>query len=122
MSNDHWATLADAFVEGASFFGGEQDFSTFAAADARDELDYSKVRTIFSSAAYRAPGELIYRVRGSGFLKHMVRNLVGTLLEVGKGNHQPQDLPGLIAARDRALAGPTAPGSGLFLVSVEYPT
>ncbi|MBY0503142.1 MAG: tRNA pseudouridine(38-40) synthase TruA [Bryobacteraceae bacterium] len=111
-----------AFLAAAPYFAGEHDFSTFAAADARDELDYSKVRTIFSSEAFREPGRLIYRVRGSGFLKHMVRNLVGTLLEVGKGNHVPADIPRLLSARDRSLGGATAPGSGLFLVSVEYPT
>lgn len=110
-----------AFVAGAPHFEGEHDFSTFAAADARDELDYSKVRRIFRSEAFREEGRLIYRVRGSGFLKHMVRNLVGTLIEVGKGNHPPEDIARLIAARDRSLAGPTAPASGLFLVSVEYP-
>jgi len=111
-----------AFLRAAPYFTGEHDFSTFAAADARDELDYSKVRTIFSSQAWRDGDRLVYRVRGTGFLKHMVRNLVGTLVEVGKGNHRPEDLAGLIAARDRSLGGATAPGSGLFLVSVEYPT
>jgi tRNA pseudouridine38-40 synthase len=110
-----------AFIAGAPYYAGEHDFSTFAAADVRDELDYSKVRTIFRSEASFDGRLLIYRVRGSGFLKHMVRNLVGTLIEVGKGNHRPEDLPGLIDARDRSLAGPTSPGSGLFLVNVEYP-
>jgi len=51
----------------------------------------------------------------------MVRNLVGTLLEVGKGNHQPRDIAEIIASRDRSRGGATAPGSGLFLLSVEYP-
>lgn len=111
----------EAFVAAAPYFEGEHDFSTFAAADARDELDYSKVRTIFRSEAFLQAGQLMYRVRGTGFLKHMVRNLVGTLLEVGKGNRRPPDIPRLIAACDRSLAGPTAPASGLFLVSVEYP-
>ena len=110
-----------AFLRAAPAFAGEHDFSTFAAADSRDELDYSKVRTIFSSEATFAAHRLIYRVRGGGFLKHMVRNLVGTLIEVGKGNLQPADIPTLIAARDRSRAGATAPASGLFLTSVEYP-
>jgi tRNA pseudouridine38-40 synthase len=64
--------------------------------------------------------ELIYRVRGNGFLHHMVRNLVGTFLLVGKGTLSADDLPRILAARDRAAAGPTAPASGLCLVSVEY--
>jgi tRNA pseudouridine38-40 synthase len=110
-----------AFIQAAPAFAGEHDFSTFAAADTRDELDYSKVRTIFSSQAFLEGTRLIYRVRGTGFLKHMVRNLVGTLIEVGKGNHQPSDIAALIASRDRSQAGATAPASGLFLVNVEYP-
>jgi len=112
----------EAFIRAAPGYEGEHNFSTFAAADERDDLDYSKVRTIFRSEAFRADGLLIYRVRGSGFLKHMVRNLVGTLLEVGKGNHQPRDIAEIIASRDRSRGGATAPGSGLFLLSVEYPT
>jgi tRNA pseudouridine38-40 synthase len=93
-------------VELARTLEGEHDFSNFAAADDRDELGHSKVRRIFSSVATREGDRLIYRVRGSGFLKHMVRNIVGYLLEAGKGN---------VASK-----GPTAPARGLFLVSVEY--
>jgi tRNA pseudouridine38-40 synthase len=63
---------------------------------------------------------LIYRVRGSGFLHHMVRNLVGTFLEVGRGNLNPQRIPAILEARSRAHAGPTAPARGLFLAEVEY--
>src|SRR5262249_29183113 len=65
---------------------GEHDFSVFAAADERDAEGRSKVRTIFSSELERVGDRLYYRVRGSGFLKHMVRNVVGTLIEAGKGN------------------------------------
>ncbi|MGP8243559.1 MAG: tRNA pseudouridine(38-40) synthase TruA [Bryobacteraceae bacterium] len=97
----------------AEVFRGEHDFSAFAAADERDALGRSKVRTIFSSVLERAPGRLTYRVRGSGFLKHMVRNLVGTLIEAGRGNLSAESFP--------SRCGPTAPAKGLFLVSVEYP-
>jgi len=92
---------------------GEHDFSVFAAADERDALGHSKVRTIFSSSVERAGDRLFYRVRGSGFLKHMVRNIVGTLLEAGKGN---------LASLDQVpqKCGPTVPAKGLFLVGVEY--
>ncbi len=95
---------------------GEHDFTSFAAADDTDNLGRSKIRTIFSSTASRENDLLIYRVRGSGFLKHMVRNIVGVLLEAGKGNIQNLDehLKGEIPP------GPTAPARGLFLVSVEY--
>jgi len=63
---------------------------------------------------------LIYDVRGSGFLHHMVRNIVGTLIEVGRGKLSTADIPRILQARDRTLAGPTAPARGLSLVKVEY--
>ena len=97
----------------ARVFEGEHDFTAFAASDERDAEGKSKVRRIFSSELTRTPDRLVYRVRGSGFLKHMVRNLVGTLIEAGKGNIA--DL-----TRLPARTGPTAPPKGLFLVSVEY--
>ena len=73
-----------------------------------------------SSLWARTPEEFSYTIRGNGFLHHMVRNLVGTFLQVGKGSLQPDDIPSILAARDRSAAGPTAPASGLYLVSVEY--
>jgi tRNA pseudouridine38-40 synthase len=98
----------------ARTFEGEHDFTAFAASDDRDAEGRSKVRTIFSSVLERVDSRLIYRIRGSGFLKHMVRNIVGTLIEAGKGNIEDVTvLPG--------TSGPTAPAKGLFLVSVEYP-
>jgi tRNA pseudouridine38-40 synthase len=63
---------------------------------------------------------LIYEVAGSGFLHHMVRNIVGTLVEVGRGKLEPADITRILQARDRTLAGPTAPPQGLCLVRVEY--
>jgi tRNA pseudouridine38-40 synthase len=101
----------------ASTFAGEHDFGAYAAADDRDaERDakgISKVRTMFGSALERDGDRLIYRVRGSGFLKHMVRNLVGTLIEAGRGN-----IADVTALPERC--GATAPAKGLFLASVEY--
>ena len=76
---------------------------------------------MFSSVLRREDDLLVYRVRGSGFLYRMVRNFVGTLLEVGRGNLEPHDIDRILAARDRRAAGPTAPARGLFLASVEYP-
>jgi tRNA pseudouridine38-40 synthase len=82
------------------------------------------IRTLFSSAWERQQTEageiLVYRVRGNGFLHHMVRNLVGTMLEVGRGQLQAEDIPDILAARSRSASGPTAPARGLFLCSVEY--
>jgi len=63
---------------------------------------------------------LIYEVTASGFLHHMVRNIVGTLVEVGRGKLEPSAIPKILKARDRTLAGPTAPAQGLCLVRVEY--
>ena len=102
-------------MQAARQLEGEHDFTAFAATDPIDGLGRSKVRCIFSSCLTREGDRLIYRVRGSGFLKHMVRNIVGVLLEVGKGNLDRSDLPGV------QRAGPTAPSKGLFLMSVEYP-
>jgi len=80
----------------------------------------SNVRNIFSSSWERLGEELVYTVRGSGFLHHMVRNLVGTFVLVGKGTLQVQDISRILAARNRSAAGATAPASGLYLVGVEY--
>ncbi|MEO5926585.1 MAG: tRNA pseudouridine(38-40) synthase TruA [Bryobacteraceae bacterium] len=102
-------------MEAAQILEGEHDFTSFATSDESDDLGRSKVRRIFSSSVTREGERLIYRVRGSGFLKHMVRNVVGVLIEVGKGNLAPDEV---LQARD---PGPTAPARGLFLVSVEYP-
>jgi tRNA pseudouridine38-40 synthase len=79
-------------------------------------------RTVFSSRLLWSPRtrSLIYEVRGSGFLHHMVRNLIGTLVEVGRGKLEPADMLRILKARNRALAGPTAPAQGLCLVRVEY--
>jgi tRNA pseudouridine38-40 synthase len=95
---------------------GEHDFTSFAAADDADTLGRSKVRNIFSSSATRVGDHLIYQVRGSGFLKHMVRNIVGVLLEAGKANIVNLDAH----LNSKIPPGPTAPARGLFLVSVEY--
>jgi tRNA pseudouridine38-40 synthase len=79
------------------------------------------VRTLLSSAwDERSPELLCYRVHGTGFLHHMVRNLVGTFLEVGRGQIEPGAIVSILAARDRSAAGATAPARGLFLESVEY--
>ena len=113
----------DAMAEAAGSIVGEHDFTSFAAVDperARENPEVSNVRTIFSSSFQRQGEELLYAVRGSGFLHHMVRNLLGTFMLVGKGTLQPHDIRRILEARDRSAAGATVPASGLFLVSVEY--
>jgi len=104
----------------APLLEGEHDFSAFAAADDKDELGRSKVRRIFHSRASRTGDLLIYNVRGSGFLKHMVRNIVGVLLEVGKENFGREDIQKRLEPACPIPPGPSVPALGLFLVSVEY--
>jgi tRNA pseudouridine38-40 synthase len=111
----------ERMIQVAHMLEGEHDFTAFAAADPIDGLGRSKVRHIFSSCLMRQGDQLIYRVRGSGFLKHMVRNIVGVLLEVGKGNLGPAAIEARLKPGCKIPSGPSAPARGLFLVSVEYP-
>jgi tRNA pseudouridine38-40 synthase len=110
-----------AMREAAPLIEGEHDFTSFAAVDPECGREgVSKVRRIFSSQFRKESSELIYEVRGNGFLHHMVRNLAGTFLLVGKGTLKPADVTRILGARDRSAAGATAPASGLYLVDVEY--
>lgn len=133
-----WILDRDALKSSAASFIGTHDFASFAASDpdlsarlssAGDSVDEEKssqstVRTVLSSAWHEQATDfgplLIYRIRGDGFLHHMVRNVVGTMLEVGRGALKASDVEAIFAARSRAAAGPTAPACGLFLHSVEY--
>ena len=102
---------------------GEHDFTSFAAVDRErglEDHEVSNVRRIFTSTWERSGEEFVYTVQGSGFLHHMVRNLVGTFLLVGKGTLAVADVTRILQARKRSAAGATAPASGLYLVSVEY--
>jgi len=83
---------------------------------------HSPIRAITHSQWHAGGGLFLYRVTANGFLHHMVRNLVGTFVQCGAHRLDPSSIPALLAARNRAAAGPTAPASGLFLVSVDYPT
>jgi len=112
-----------AIARAAGLVVGEHDFTSFAAVDperAREDEPVLNVRRIFSSAWERSGDELIYTVCGSGFLHHMVRNLVGTFVLVGKRTLQVEDVSRILAAQNRSAAGPTAPAGGLYLVNVEY--
>lgn len=112
-----------AMEQAAPLIDGEHDFTSFAAVDPEKNTEgqqSSNVRTIFSSRWQQRDDELVYEVRGSGFLHHMVRNLVGTFVLVGKGTLKPQDVVTILKARDRSAAGATAPACGLYLVNVEY--
>jgi tRNA pseudouridine38-40 synthase len=88
--------------------------------DAANPKHATNIRTLHESRFERHADELLYIVRGNGFLHHMVRNLVGTFLLVGKGTIAPAEILAILEARDRRAAGPTAPAEGLYLVEVEY--
>jgi len=121
-----------SMAKAARLLEGEHDFTSFAGADGAEtprrgvstgrEAASGMVRRIYQSRVLWRPRTslLIYEVRGSGFLHHMVRNIVGTLIEVGRGKLAPQDVFRILKERNRARAGPTAPARGLCLVKVEY--
>lgn len=112
-----------AMTRAAGLIVGEHDFTSFAAVDperGREDEDVNNVRRIVASNWKRVGEELIYTVRGSGFLHHMARNLVGTFILVGKATLQPDDVTRVLQAKDRSAAGATAPASGLYLVQVDY--
>jgi tRNA pseudouridine38-40 synthase len=134
--HDPYPMNEEAVIRCSQHAVGTHDFTSFAASDpdraarivesrqeahrTTESLGVSNVRTIHSSQWLRTGEELVYSVRGDGFLHHMVRNLVGTFLQVGKGALEIDDVAQILRARDRSAAGPTAPGCGLYLVSVEY--
>jgi len=104
----------------APLLEGTHDFTAFAATDEKDELGGSKVRTIFRSCIDVAGDHLRYQVVGNGFLKHMVRKIMGTLVEAGKGNLDAAGLGAFLESGHVGKAGPRLPPSGLFLLGVEY--
>lgn len=126
-----WPLDLNLLRQAAAQVLGEHDFTSLAATDADltarlagdPELAApSNIRRIFSSQWAKLPGDLLlYRVRGNGFLHHMVRNLVGTMLEIARGQFPAGSMSDILEAKARSAAGPTAPARGLFLHSVEYP-
>jgi tRNA pseudouridine38-40 synthase len=124
-----WLLDLESMQKAADQLCGTHDFSSFGASDPerglREQEDGgaqgpNPIKTILRSQWSREDGLLIYRITGSGFLHHMVRNIVGTLVDVGRGSLQAEDIARILAACDRNAAGPTAPACGLFLYDVEY--
>jgi tRNA pseudouridine38-40 synthase len=131
-----WALELEPMQAAAAALCGTRDFTSMAAGDpdrsaqAEEDSDPANpdranpvanpVKTIFTSHWSRHNGLLLYRVTGSGFLHHMVRNLVGTMADIGRGSLEAADMERILAARDRTQAGPTAPARGLYLVEVFY--
>jgi tRNA pseudouridine38-40 synthase len=108
----------DAMQAAAGHLTGEHDFKAF---EGTGSPRSSTVRTIFRAELTRGDADyLIFEIEGDGFLRYMVRNIVGTLVEVGRGKLTADDFKAVLASRDREQAGATAPPQGLFLVSVDY--
>jgi len=101
----------------AAAFVGEHDFSSFQAAGCDAE---HAVRRVLRSDLERHDERITYTIEATAYLRHMVRNIVGTLVEVGSGARAAGDVPAVLAARDRTLAGPTAPACGLCFTEVKY--
>lgn len=106
-----------AMKRAISFLVGTRDFKSFQAANSPVK---TTVRTIFAAGVWREGKVIKFSFTGDGFLYNMIRILVGTLLEIGRGKQQPESVSEIIAARDRTAAGPTVPGRGLFLEEVYY--
>lgn len=109
---------ADAMRRAAAWFLGEHDFSAFRAADCPARTTRRVMRRF--DVVGEGGGDLLITVEATAFLKQMVRNLVGTLAEVGMGKRDPDSIPELLASRDRTLAGATAPPQGLTMAKVFY--
>lgn len=107
----------DRMREGATFLLGEHDFSAFRAAECQAK---SPVRRMESLEIRRQGDYIVFDVCANAFLHHMVRNLVGSLVYVGKGKHPPDWIKELLASRDRAMAAPTFAPDGLYLAGVDY--
>jgi tRNA pseudouridine38-40 synthase len=114
----------DAMRDAAARFVGMHDFASFAASTGSEEDDKerSTEREIFSTELVRTPDneELVFTVSGRSFLRYMVRKMVGTLLDVGRGKLQPADIERLYELRDRSKSGPTVPSQGLVMVEVQH--
>jgi tRNA pseudouridine38-40 synthase len=107
-----------AMMKAARLFRGKLDFKAF---EASGSPRSHTVRHVTKSELTKGKkGLLFFEIEANGFLRFMVRNIVGTLVEVGAGKMTPDDIPKIFAAGDRSLAGPTAPPHGLFLISVQY--
>jgi tRNA pseudouridine38-40 synthase len=107
----------DAMRRAAKVLVGRHDFAAMQAAGSGVQ---TTVRTLFDVTVDRQDALVVVQLSGDGFLRHMVRNLVGALVEIGRGRRPPEWLAGLIASRDRTRGGPTAPAGGLCLVRVDY--
>lgn len=108
---------ADIMNQAAQVLVGEQDFSAFRAAQCQSR---TPMRCVFSLKVWRSQNFVVMDIHANAFLHHMVRNIMGSLMEIGQGRHPVQWVAELLAARDRTQAGPTAPAGGLYFLGPEY--
>jgi len=107
-----------AMEKAAQYLRGEHDFKGFASENPQVE---GTIRTIYQTELIKSRDMICFRITGNGFLYNMVRIIVGTLLEVGKGIYPPEHIFEILEKKDRSLAGPTARAHGLTLIKIEYP-
>jgi tRNA pseudouridine38-40 synthase len=113
----HLPLDVDAMRAAAAHFAGQHDFSAFRSSECQAK---SPVRSVFEFSIQKNQDRIDFAIRANAFLHHMVRNLVGTLIYVGKGKHDPSWAKTVLESRDRARAAPTFAAEGLYLESVEY--
>ena len=102
--------------EAMAYFVGTHDFTSFSG----NLDDINKVRTMYQAEVLHEDGEYVFKFIGSGFLKYMVRIMIGTVLQVGLGKRKPEEIVTILQKKDRNAAGPTAKSEGLYLHSVKY--
>ena len=113
-----WDLDADAMHQGAQVLLGERDFSAFRDSECQSN---SPMREVQAVRVWRHQGMVVLDIRANAFLHHMVRNIAGTLIEVGSGKRSPAWVGEVLASRRRTQAGMNAPACGLYFVDVEYP-
>lgn len=106
-----------AMHEAAGYLVGEHDFKSFCSIHAQVE---TTVRRIYALTVDKKEDIITIRITGNGFLYNMVRIIAGTLIRVGTGEYKPEQIPEILAAKDREMAGPTAPAHGLTMIGIEY--
>lgn len=107
----------EAMQKAATFLKGEHDFTSFKSSGTSSK---SSVRTIYEAKVLKEQERIVIMLTGNGFLYNMVRIIAGTLVEVGLGSKQPEEIQNIILQKNRQLAGKTLPAHGLYLMKVEY--
>ena len=114
---DIWFDV-DAMREAATYLIGEHDFSSFRSSECQSK---TPIKTMYSIDFVSEEPWLYFKIRGNAFLHHMVRNLVGSFLMIGRGKRKPEWMAEVLAAKDRQLAAPTFMPDGLYLAKIAYP-